>query len=153
MKIILIKNCDLGKVGTVLEMKAGYANNFLLPQKIAIRDSAKAKKIYQGLAKKESKQVQQKNDEKQIAINKIKKDSVLNIHAKANEQGHLYAALGDKEFIQALTDQLSLVKGNLQIKLITVIKDLGKYTAELSINNVNKKININIKQLNDHQAN
>ena len=152
MKVVLIKKCLLGEVGDIVNVSDGYANNFLLKQGLAMKDTDKARMAVQVVAKKKQKKVRTKNDELKKALTRIKKDSVINIHIKANEQGHLYAAMSDANLIQALESQLGVVKGNLKIRLITVIKELGKINAEISINNKNKNLTVNIKQLDDSQT-
>jgi len=152
MKVVIIKKCDLGAIGDVVDVKSGYANNCLFKQGLAVKDTDKAREEHKLLAAKKNKDKNVKNVELETAVSKIKKDSVINIHAKANEKGHLYAALNDEDLIEALTSQLGVIKGGLQIKLVTVIKELGKIKAELMINNIKKNIVINIKQLDDNQT-
>jgi len=151
MKVVIINKCNYGQVGEVVDVKAGFATNFLIKQGLAAKDSAKAREMYKNIASKVSKVKKNKDIELNAAINKIKKDSVLNIHSTANEKGHLYAALQEADFVKALESQLGIQKGNLNIKLITVIKELGKQEVEFSINNIKKKIFLNIKD--DNQAN
>lgn len=153
MKVIIIQKCNYGKIGEVIDVKSGFGNNFLIKQKLAVRDSAKARQQYINIAKKGSKKKEDKNLELNKAINKVKKGSVLNIHSKANEKSHLYAAVSEDDFIKALESQLGIPKGNLDIKLLTVVKELGKHEVEFSINNINKKVTVNIKQLDDNQPN
>lgn len=153
MKVVLIKKCEIGEVGDVVEVKSGYANNFLFKQGRAVKDSDKARQFVQTSVMKKQRKLQVKNDELKNALSKIENNSVLNIRLKANEKGHLYAALSDNELIKALASQLGIINGSLQIALLTTIKELGKFEADISINNKKKKLTINVKQLDDSQTN
>lgn len=149
MKVVITKKCTQGNVGDVVEVKSGFANNFLFKQGLAVKDSARAREEQRNFAAKDNQDQHSKTETLDYALAKIKDDSVLNIHAKANAKGHLYAAMSEAELVKALVNQLGIVKDNLQIRLLTVIKELGKVQAEISINNVKKKLIINIKQPND----
>lgn len=151
MKVIIIDKCNYGKIGEVIDIKAGFANNYLIKQKLAVKDSAKAREMYKNVFQQTNLKKREQDIELNTSANKIKKDSILNIHVNANNKGHLYAALQDVDFIKALESQLGISTNNLKIKLLTVIKELGKQEAEFLINNSKKKIILNIKD--DKQAN
>jgi len=152
MKIIITNKSNLGKIGDIIDVKSGFGNNYLIKNGLAVKDSVIARQQIKAVLAGKKKVKVDKNLELNKAIGKLKKKAVLNMHANANEIGHLYAAISLDDFIMALKDQLGVITTNLDVKLLTVIKELGKVEAEFSINNIIKKITINIKQLNDSQT-
>jgi len=104
MKIILTTNIKkLGKVGDLVNVKNGYARNFLLPKKMALRENKKNLEYYDGI--KEEIKIKENNKLKQAkkTIEDIKK---LNIQFKkeADEKGQLYGAISKNEIINLLKE-------------------------------------------------
>ena len=104
MKIILTTNIKkLGKVGDLVNVKDGYARNFLLPNKMALRENKKNLEFYEGI--KEEIKIKENNKLKQAkkTIEDIKK---LNIQFKkeADEKGQLYGAISKNEIINLLKE-------------------------------------------------
>jgi large subunit ribosomal protein L9 len=152
MKIIIIKKSAVGNIGETLDVKSGYGQ-YLILQNIAVRDDLKERQKIQLETSKKNKVKQKKNIELDNALSRIKKDSNIIISVKANEKGNLYGAVSEQEVIKALENQLGVVLGKLNIKLNTTLKELGKFKAEILINNIKKGINIQIKQSDDNKAN
>ena len=104
MKIILTTNIKkLGKVGDLVNVKDGYARNFLLPNKMALRENKKNLEFYEGI--KEEIKIKENNKLVQAkkTIEDIKK---LNIQFKkeADEKGQLYGAISKNEIIKLLKE-------------------------------------------------
>ena len=104
MKIILTTNIKkLGKIGDLVNVKDGYARNFLLPNKMALRENKKNLDYYEGI--KEEIKIKEKNKLEQAkkVIEDIKK---LNIHfnKEADEKGQLYGAISKNEIINLLKE-------------------------------------------------
>ena len=104
MKIILTTNIKkLGKVGDLVNVKDGYARNFLLPNKMALRENKKNLEFYEGI--KEEIKIKENNKLVQAkkTIEDIKK---LNIQFKkeADEKGQLYGAISKNEIIHLLKE-------------------------------------------------
>ncbi|MFL2543629.1 MAG: 50S ribosomal protein L9 [Alphaproteobacteria bacterium] len=104
MKIILTTNIKkLGKVGDLVNVKDGYARNFLLPKKMALRENKKNLEYYEGI--KEEIKVKENNKLEQ-AKETIKNIKNLNIQFKkeADEKGQLYGAISKNEIINLLKE-------------------------------------------------
>jgi large subunit ribosomal protein L9 len=129
---MLIQNVEhLGKSGEVVEVKAGYANNFLLPQGLAIISTEHHKRMVEKhkakLAEIEQKRLASLRD---LAV-ELSKQS-LNIEANANEEGHLYGSVGATEIVAALkANGFNIIAD--QIKLQGVLKELGLYTVKVQL--------------------
>lgn len=129
---MLIQNVEhLGKSGEVVEVKPGYANNFLLPQGLAIISTEHHKRMVEKhkakLAEIEQKRIASFRD----LAGELSKQS-LNIEANANEEGHLYGSVGATEIVAALkANGFNIVAD--QIKLQGVLKELGLYTVKVQL--------------------
>lgn len=130
MKVILVKNVpNLGKVGDVKEVAEGYAQNFLLPNKLVRLASAAAIKevssFAQSKVKKKTKQVRQFVD---IAkkVNNLK----IIVQAKADEKKTLFGSINAKVIAQELKNRGYAVEEKF-IKLAEPIKVLGFYNVDI----------------------
>lgn len=128
MKIILIEDVqNLGYKDDVVEVKNGYARNFLLPTKKAILATESALKQ---LAEKQKQQAQKmakiKADAEALA-EAVKAAGALEFAVKASEEGKIYGSVSNAQVAEALA-----AKGaNVEKKLIVLdnIKVLGEYVA------------------------
>ena len=132
VELLLIQSVDhLGKQGEVVEVKTGYAHNFLLPQGLATiasdhhkrmveKHKAKLQEIEQGRLK----------DLKELA--KVIAKQSITIEANANEEGHLYGSVAAPEIVAALK-QNDITLTNDQIRLEGVLKELGLYTVKVHL--------------------
>ena len=132
IELLLIQSVDnLGKQGEVVEVEAGFANNYLLPQGLATvasdhhkrmveKHKAKLQEIEQGRLK----------DLKDLA--KVIAKQSITIEANANEEGHLYGSVTAAEIVGALKQSdISLTSD--QIRLEGVLKELGLYTVKVHL--------------------
>ncbi|MBP5499792.1 MAG: 50S ribosomal protein L9 [Bacteroidales bacterium] len=128
MKIILIEDVqNLGYKDDVVEVKNGYARNFLLPTKKAILATESALKQ---LAEKQKQQAQKmakiKADAEALA-EAVKAAGALEFAVKASEEGKIYGSVSNAQVAEALA-----AKGaNVEKKQIVLdnIKVLGEYVA------------------------
>ena len=104
MKVILTTNVKkLGKIGDLVHVKDGYARNFLLPKKMALRDNKKNLEYYENIKEEIRNNENNKLNEAKEIIEKIKK---LNIEfsKEADEKGQLYGAISKKEILNFLRE-------------------------------------------------
>ncbi len=128
MKIILIEDVqNLGYKDDVVEVKNGYARNFLLPTKKAILATESALKQ---LAEKQKQQAQKmakiKADAEALA-EAVKAAGALEFAVKASEEGKIYGSVSNAQVAEALAAKGANVEKK-QIVLDT-IKVLGEYVA------------------------
>lgn len=127
---MLIQNVEhVGKAGEIVEVKAGHANNYLLPEGLAI------------ISNDHHIRMVEKHKEKLVAIEKqrlvalraladqVSKQSI-NVEANANEEGHLYGSVGTPEIVAALKANGITITPD-QVKLDGVLKELGLYTVKV----------------------
>ena len=134
MKIILLEDVEkVGEAGDIKEVSDGYARNFLFPQKLAELATA------ENIQKIEAEKIRQAKVAEQDLIFTEKIADQLNgteieLAAKVNEAGKLYAGVQKKEIIEALRELKFPVPENLDDKMIELsehIKTLGEHTAKI----------------------
>jgi len=104
MKVILRDDVEkLGKLGEVVDVRDGYARNYLLPRQIALKVTADAEKQIDAERKRRAQREQKKLDDMKQAAEMLNGRSVT-IAAKAQEE-KLYGSIGAEEIAKALTDE------------------------------------------------
>lgn len=132
VELLLIQSIDhLGKQGEVVEVKPGFANNYLLPQGLATIASDHHKRMVEKhKAKLQEIERGRLKDLKDLA--KLIAKQSITIEANANEEGQLYGSVGAAEIISALkSTEISLTAD--QIRLEGVLKELGLYTVKVHL--------------------
>lgn len=130
MEVILLK--DVPKVGRrnqVVTVSEGYAINFLIPRGLAKAATAGAKKDIE--LKKDKLEQEADEDRKKVSagIKEINGKTVT-LHSKANEQGHLFAALHADKVGEAVYAQLGVCLPE-SVFVLDPIKNLGTYDVPL----------------------
>lgn len=132
MKLLLCKNVDpLGIVGDVVDVSAGYARNYLLPQRLATEPTqANMRRLAEARRVAERERAEQRNRLEKLceALEGVE----VTIRAKANEEGHLYGSVGRKEIAKALEDENHFVKVD-QIQLHTPIRHLDSVSVDIRL--------------------
>jgi large subunit ribosomal protein L9 len=133
MQIILLENImKLGKIGDQVEVKNGFARNYLLRQGKALRAS---KENVEFVSKKKV-ELNIKNDE---VKNKFKEtatkieNKVLKFNKESKENGELYGSIKPKEVSNAFKTILKVEINPSQIDLRKEITQLGKYTININL--------------------
>ena len=149
MEIILLeKISNLGDIGQKIKVKDGYARNYLLPKKIAVRATEANKKIFD--EKKE--ELQKANKEKiKIAEENLKLlPSSIILYREASEQGALFGSVSSRDIAKDIN---SLKKVELNAKDILVknsIKELGKFNVDVILHaEVIGKIEVVVKSIEE----
>ncbi|MFB6225937.1 MAG: 50S ribosomal protein L9, partial [Candidatus Paceibacteria bacterium] len=104
MQVILLERVDKqGEEGDIVDVSSGYARNYLIPNGLA--KPATEKNIQEIKQKKKQKQ-KQENKQKQQAQEKHSKldGATINLQKPANEDGKLYASVGEDDVISAIKE-------------------------------------------------
>jgi large subunit ribosomal protein L9 len=133
MEVILIeKHSKLGEIGNIVNVKNGYARNYLIPTNKAIRATEENKKIYE-LRKVE---IQKEFDSKKVAAEKIKQavdTKHITLIEQAAEDERLYGSVNASHIAKAIKEQLGQEFHKSSIHLISQIKHLGVYEITINI--------------------
>ena len=133
MKVILLENLRrIGSIGEIIEVKRGFARNYLISNKKALYASKEnilqVEKIKQELGKKD---LEKKKEAKQI-FEKINKKEFL-IKKLSTESNELYGSVKPTEISKIILELEKLdIKPSL-IQLINEIKSLGTFKAKINL--------------------
>lgn len=131
MKIILKEDVtNLGYKDDVVEVKNGYARNYLIPTGKAIMASPSALKVLaENLRQRAHKIAKIKGDAEAIA--ETMKGIALTITAKTDNKGTIYGSVGSNQ----IADELAKLGHEVDRKIIKVanVKELGHYTATVQL--------------------
>src|SRR3989440_3207895 len=94
----------VGKVGDVVEVSAGYARNYLLPQDLAVAPTPNNVKKIEARRKEVERLEGEKRDRQKDVIGKLAGVEV-NLERRANEQGHLFGSVSATDIAKALQAQ------------------------------------------------
>ncbi len=142
--ILLEKISKLGNIGQEVKVKDGFARNYLIPNKKAIRASEENKKIFE-LKKEELVKI---NDEKiKVATEKLKKlPNSINITREASEQGALFGSVTARDIAKEIKiDDLELSAKDIITK--SIIKNVGEFQVKIVLHpEVSKEINVIVEK-------
>ncbi|SDD70241.1 50S ribosomal protein L9 [Kordiimonas lacus] len=124
MEVILLERVErLGQMGEVVTVKDGFARNFLLPQKKALRATESNKAAFEAdRARLEAENLERRKDAEAVAA-KMEGLKVIMIRA-AGESGQLYGSVTSRDISDAVTEAGVAVNRN-QVVLDRAIKTLG----------------------------
>ena len=132
IQLLLIHNVEhLGKQGDIVEVKTGYAVNYLLPQGLATVATDHHKRMVEKHREKLRAIELEKLSEYRKLADELAKQSIT-IEANANDEGHLYGSVGPHEIVDGLKGAgFSLAQD--QIRLEGPLKELGLYTVKVHL--------------------
>ena len=146
MKVILLENIKrIGSIGDVIEVKRGFARNFLISNKKALYASkeniAEVNKIKTDLSKKD-------NEKKQLAksiFEKINKQE-YKIKKLSTENNELYGSVKPTEISKLIKEQDKIDIKPSMIQPVKEIKSLGKFKVKIYLHSeVDAEIFINVE--------
>jgi len=131
MKVILTTNIKkLGKVGDQVNVKDGFARNFLFPKKMALRNNKINLEIIENNKNEISSKESEKKEKAQILMESIKKIDILFIK-EADDKDQLYGTVSKKEIINFFNEKnIKLISDDL--KITQPIRTLGKHIIEFN---------------------
>lgn len=130
MKVLLRKNVtNLGKIGDLVEVRAGYARNHLLPKGLAVRPTEASVRQVELERKHYLEELARQRAQIEARAQLVDGKEVT-ISARANPEGHLYGSVGPAQIVAALAE-LKLFVEPEDIVLEEPIRQLDKYDVEL----------------------
>ena len=124
MQVLLRKDVErLGQVGAVVDVKPGYARNYLLPQGIAVTlTPGNVRRVeIEKLRAEQQRQVEEQ--EMKLLAERLSSASIT-ISAKANEEGHLFGSVTAGQIAEMLLADGYKVEEKM-LQLTEPIKELG----------------------------
>ncbi len=135
MKVILTSDVKpLGSRGALVDVKDGYANNYLLPNKLAVAATPGAmKQLEQQQNAKKRKQAEEVANAQDVAT--ALEQAVVRVAAKAGGNGRLFGTVTNAQVAEALHEQLGVTIDRHKIEMKDGIKALGTYPIEIRLGN------------------
>ncbi|MDC0217309.1 50S ribosomal protein L9 [Pelagibacteraceae bacterium] len=131
MKVILTTNIKkLGKIGDLVEVKNGYARNFLFPNNMALRDSDKNLDYYNNIKEEIKNKEETKLQEAQNIVEKIKNLNV-EFSKEADEKDQLYGSISKKEILDLFKKNEIFIHSD-DIEMKNPIRTLGEHEISVS---------------------
>ena len=132
MEVILLERVEkLGQIGDVVTVKDGYARNFLLPNKKALRSNNANRKVFEANKARIVADNETRRGEAETASKDIDGKSVTLIR-QASNTGQLYGSVAVRDIIEALEAEGAKVLKN-QIVLDKPIKAIGLYQVRVQL--------------------
>ena len=133
MKVILLENIKrIGSIGEIIEVKRGFARNFLIANKKALYASKEnvsaVEKIKSDLSKKdnekkiEAKSIAEKINNKEFTVKKL-----------STENKELYGSVKPTEISKIINDELKIDIKPSSIQPVKEIKSIGKFKVKVSL--------------------
>ena len=131
MDVILLERVEkLGAIGDVVSVKNGFARNFLLPRKKALRANAANKKVFEANRATIEAENANRKGEAETASKDIDGKSITLIR-QASNVGALYGSVSTRDLVEALeADGTKLLKN--QIVLDRPIKNIGLHEVKIA---------------------
>ena len=130
MQVILIKDVDnLGAAHELVQVRPGYARNFLIPQKYAIEASASNTKVME----ERRKQLQKKEDKlmAEIAsVTEVLKATPVKVGAKIGTSGKIFGSVTAIQIARAIREQKGYDIDRRRITIVDDVKEAGTFKAK-----------------------
>jgi large subunit ribosomal protein L9 len=134
MQIILLEKIkNLGDLGTVVDVRAGYGRNFLIPQGKALPATK------DNLATVEARRVElQKQAEEQLAAAQARaeklQDAAVTLASKAGDEGKLFGSIGTRDIAEAITAQTGVEVEKAEVKLPNgALRNTGEFEVDVQL--------------------
>jgi large subunit ribosomal protein L9 len=133
MKLILKQNVEnLGKIGDVVEVKPGYARNFLVPRGLAAAVTPGISQEIEARKRKENRMQEERDKELRSLAEQLASASIT-LTAKINPEGRLFGSVGAKEVAAALNaDGFTKITADM-IEIAEAIKEPGVYELKAKL--------------------
>jgi len=149
MDIILLEKVEkLGSIGDVVTVKNGYARNFLLPNKKALRANEANKKVFEANRAQIEADNETKRKEAEGASGNVDGKQIILIRA-SSASGQLYGSVSVRDIVEALAADGANVEKSMVI-LEKPIKTLGVFDVRVRLHpEVNVTIQVNVARSDD----
>ncbi|MDF1646125.1 MAG: 50S ribosomal protein L9 [Legionellaceae bacterium] len=130
--ILLEKVKNLGNLGDIVDVKAGYGRNFLIPEKKAVFATEENKVVFEKRRAEFEKKAQQafaKAEQRAAQLN----DVTLMLEVQATDEGKLYGSIGVSEVSEALAARSIEVDKREVMMPEGPLQALGQYTLALQL--------------------
>ena len=130
MKVILKEDVNnLGKQGDVVEVKAGYARNYLMPQKLAILFTKQQKKSIEEAQRVEERKLEREKGQLESVLKQVE-DLSLSLKMQSEEDSKLFGSVTKLDIVKLLEEN-GITIDKKYIDLSSPIKTLGEHKVNI----------------------
>ena len=143
MKVILLEDVkNVGKKGSIINAKDGYARNFLFPKNLAIEATDVNLKNLEHVKKQQEQKEKELLDEARQLEEELNKITVV-IKTKTGENGKLFGSITTKEIADILEKEHGISIDKKKYDLEEPIKSVGEYYVKIKLHpTVNAKLKV-----------
>ncbi|HNB81455.1 MAG TPA: 50S ribosomal protein L9 [Chitinophagaceae bacterium] len=137
MQIILVKDMDnLGSAHEVVNVRPGYARNYLIPNKYAVEASPANMKMVE-----EKNKVKARKENALLAeiskVSDVLKSSPIRIGAKTGTSGKIFGSVTPIQIARAIREQKGYEIDRKRITILDEVKETGTFKAQIDFGNSN----------------
>ena len=130
MKVILKEDVqNLGQQGDVVEVKSGYARNYLMPQKLAILFTKQQKKSIEEAQIVEKRKLEREKDQLESVLKQVK-DLNLSLKMQSEEDNKLFGSVTKLDIVKLLEEN-GITIDKKYVDLSSPIKTLGEHKVNI----------------------
>jgi large subunit ribosomal protein L9 len=131
MQVILIKDVDnLGAANELVDVRPGYARNYLIPQKYALEASESNRKVLE----ERQKQLKKREEKLMAEINKVREvlsQGAVKVGAKTGTSGKIFGSVTAIQIARAIREQKGYEIDRRRIVIPDEVKEIGTYKAQI----------------------
>lgn len=133
MKVVLLEDdVRLGDRGSMVQVKPGFARNYLLPQKKALLATQGNISMMKNMIQLQNKRIEKERLAHQEVARQLKEIS-LEFEFKSGVTGHLYGTVTTEQIVEQIKDRTQLEISRKKVALSTHIKTAGTYQAKIKL--------------------
>ena len=130
MKVILKEDVqNLGQQGDVVEVKSGYARNYLMPQKLAILFTKQQKKNIEETQRVEERKLEREKDQLESVLKQVE-DLSLSVKMQSEEDSKLFGSVTKLDIVKLLEEN-GITIDKKYVDLSSPIKTLGEHKVNI----------------------
>ena len=130
MKVILKEDVqNLGQQGDVVEVKSGYARNYLMPQKLAILFTRQQKKSIEEAQRVEERKLEREKDQLESVLKQVE-DLSLSLKMQSEEDSKLFGSVTKLDVVKLLEEN-GITIDKKYVDLSSPIKTLGEHKVNI----------------------
>jgi large subunit ribosomal protein L9 len=130
MKVILKEDVqNLGQQGDVVEVKSGYARNYLMPQKLAILFTKQQKKSIEEAQRVEERKLEREKDQLESVLKQVE-DLSLSLKMQSEEDSKLFGSVTKLDIVKLLEEN-GITIDKKYVDLSSPIKTLGEHKVSV----------------------
>ena len=152
MKVILLENLiKIGSIGNIIDVKRGFARNYLISSKKALYASKENIKEVEKIKNELNKEDHKKKTDAKTIYEKINKKEYL-VKKLSTENNELYGSVKPTEISKLILELNKLEIKPSMIQLEKEIKSLGSFKVKVNLHpDVQAEVNIKVEQLENTQ--